>query len=73
MVRLLRLPLFSVLAAFATLGCGSDEATGPPPVAVDTAPPVILHFIGPNEAVNPGDRFEIRFQARDALASSARP
>ena len=68
---MLRLPRFAVLTTAASLvipGCGSDETTGPPPpVAVDSAPPVILRFMGPSEAVNPGTEFEIRFQARDAF------
>ena len=62
--RALLLPLF---AAFAHAGCGAEKVAGPPPVAVDSAPPVILHFIGPDEAINPGGEFEIRFQARDAF------
>lgn len=69
---MVRLPNLSVLAAalaaFAQIGCGSDKAAGPPPVAVDTAPPVIVHFLGPiEEAVQPGDIIELRFLASDAF------
>jgi hypothetical protein len=70
MVRLPPTVILSALAALAALaqiGCGSDKAAGPPPVAVDSVPPMILHFLGPAEAVQPGDNIEIRFSARDAF------
>lgn len=65
MVRL-SFPCLPVLGiALALIGCGAEKAAGPPPVAVDSVPPIIYFLTGPTEAVNPGDEFEIRFRARD--------
>lgn len=58
----------AVGAALLLLGCGSEKTTAPePPPPVDSVPPVMLHLIGPPEAVTPGSLFEIRFRARDSV------
>ena len=64
----LSLPLL-VAAAVTLIGCGAEQPAGPGPVPtpVDSVAPIVLHLIGPNEAVNPGTEFEIRFRARDSV------
>ena len=57
----------AVFGAIASISCSSEKAAGPIPVPVDSTPPVVLHFIGPDEGVNPGSEFEVRFRARDAV------
>ena len=48
--------------------CASDKASGPTPVAAgDTVPPVLVWFIGPRDAVSPGDTILFRFRARDSV------
>lgn len=50
--------------AFAIAGCRSESVSAPIEV-VDTQPPKMVWFIGPDSAINPGDDISLRFYAQD--------